>query len=127
MKLPALPSRLLFLLRRLTMPRYLVAVACCVAWPAAALAQETDLQPPDRAIAKIVDHYIDQTLAQNKLRAAPRADDATLIRRLTLDLNGRIPTLSECSDYLADGAADKKAKLVDRLLSSPAFVRHQAQ
>src|SRR2546421_12077596 len=110
MKLPALPSRLLFLLRRLTMPRYLVAVACCVAWPAAALAQETDLQPPDRAIAKIVDHYIDQTLAQDKLRAAPRAapraDDATLIRRLTLDLNGRIPTLSECSDYLADGAAD---------------------
>src|SRR5262249_51821163 len=46
--------------------------------------------------------------------------------RLTLDLNGRVPTAGEVQAYLADTAPDKRARLVDRLLASPAFVRHQA-
>src|SRR5262249_27339192 len=54
-------------------------------------------------------------------------DDATLLRRLTLDLAGRVPTLHEQAEYAAGSAADRKAKLIDRLLASPAFVRHQGQ
>src|SRR5438874_1451903 len=109
------------------MTRHLAAFAFLAVCPAVALAQQPSLQPPERPIADVADFYIDEALARNKLRAAPRADDATLLRRLTLDLNGRIPTLAETSDYLADKDVDKKAKLVERLLSSSAFVRHQAQ
>lgn len=45
-------------------------------------------------------------------------DDATYIRRVTLDLAGRLPTLEESQAFLADTDAAKRDKLVDRLLSS---------
>ncbi len=85
------------------------------------------LLPADRSIEQAVDHYIDAKLKEDKVTAAPRADDAAILRRLTLDLNGRVPTATEVQDYLASSDPDKKAKLVDRLLASPAFARHGAQ
>ncbi|MBI2808492.1 MAG: DUF1549 domain-containing protein [Planctomycetes bacterium] len=85
------------------------------------------LLPPERTIEQAFDHYIDAKLKGEKIAAAPLADDATLLRRLTLDLNGRVPTLGEVEEYLASTEADKKAKVVDRLLASPAFARHGAQ
>ena len=45
----------------------------------------------ERPIAEVVDHYVDLRLAKEAVPAAPEADDATLVRRLTLDLVGRIP------------------------------------
>src|SRR5262245_6711465 len=88
--------------------------------------QPADKQlPSDRPIEQAIDHYVDQAVKDAKLRTAPLADDATILRRLTLDLNGRIPTLGETTAYLADPDPQKKAKLVDRLMSSSAFVRHQ--
>jgi hypothetical protein len=84
------------------------------------------LLPPDQPMARVVDHYINAALAEAKLRGALPADEATVLRRLTLDLTGRIPTVAELADYLASKDPDKKIKLVDRLMGSPAFVRHQA-
>src|SRR5205814_3882764 len=57
---------------------------------------------------------------------APQADDATLVRCLTLDLVGRIPTTAEADAYVNSADPDKRAKLVDRLIASPGFARHQA-
>src|SRR6266545_2057526 len=85
------------------------------------------LLPPDRPIEQAVDHYLAAGMKAAKVQPAPAADDAALLRRLTLDLNGRIPTVAELADYLADSAPDKKIRLVERLLASSAFVRHQAQ
>jgi hypothetical protein len=102
----------------------LTAVALLLA---PALVQAADgLLPPDRPMALVVDHYIDAALAEAKVRATPAADDATLLRRLTLDLSGRIPTAAELAEYLASKDPDKKTRLVDRLMASPAFFRHQA-
>jgi hypothetical protein len=84
-----------------------------------------DLLPPDRPIAQVVDHYIDGQLAEQKIKPAAQADDATLLRRLTLDLAGRIPTTAELTASLDAKAPDKNTKLVDRLMASPAFLRHQ--
>ena len=89
-------------------------------------ARAGDLLPADRPIAEVVDHYIDEALRKVPLKAAPRADAATLIRRLSLDLDGRIPTADELRSYIESTAPDKLARLVDRLMASPAFVRHQA-
>src|SRR5262249_40482110 len=77
-------------------------------------------------IEQAVDYYLDLPLKEAGVTAAPQADDATVLRRLTLDFNGRIPTTAELQDYLADTAPDKRVKRVERLLASPAFVRYQA-
>jgi hypothetical protein len=84
------------------------------------------LLPPDVRLEQAVDHYIDAALQTAKLRSAPQADDTDLLRRLTLDLSGRVPTPAEVEAYLADTSADKKTRLVERLMASPAFVRHQS-
>ena len=83
------------------------------------------LQPAERAIAAVVDHYIDACLSSAKVQPAPAADDANLVRRLTLDLVGRVPTPLEVQEFVASRAADKREKLVDRLIASEAFADHQ--
>lgn len=55
------------------------------------------------------------------LRPSPVADDATFLRRVTVDLCGRLPTVDESRAFLADAAADKRTKLIDRLLDSPDY------
>ncbi len=50
---------------------------------------------------------------------APPADDAEFLRRVTMDLQGTIPTYEETVAFLQDPAPDKRATLVDRLLASP--------
>jgi hypothetical protein len=84
-----------------------------------------ELLPPDRPIAEAVDYYLDQTLRKESVKPASSADDATLVRRLTLDLAGRIPTAAEYRTFVASTDPDKTPRLVDRLLASPGYVRHQ--
>ncbi|MBY0524269.1 MAG: DUF1549 and DUF1553 domain-containing protein [Gemmataceae bacterium] len=73
---------------------------------------------------------IDQAIAAGKPNfesvAAPLASDAEFLRRVTLDLTGTIPTATEVRAFLADNAADKRAKLIDRLLASAEYPRHMA-
>src|SRR4051812_36801309 len=85
-----------------------------------------DLLPPDRPIPEVIDHYIGLKLKQATVTPAPQTDDATLVRRLTLDLAGRIPTPAEVRAYLDSKDSEKRAKLIDRLMASPDYVRHSA-
>lgn len=80
-----------------------------------------------KSIEQTVDQHIEAKLKEEKITPARPADDAAILRRLTLDLNGRVPTLAEMEAYLKDNSPDKKAKVVERLLASPAFNRHGAQ
>ena len=95
-------------------------------WSVAPATGAADLLPADRPIGEVVDHYIDAVLRRGGVKPADPADDATLFRRLTLDLAGRIPTAAESRAYVASTDPDKRARLVDRLMASPGFVRHQA-
>ena len=56
-----------------------------------------------------------------------KTDKRTLIRRLSLDLTGLPPTLDEISQFLADTSPDADAKLVDRLMTKPAYGEHMAK
>jgi hypothetical protein len=84
------------------------------------------LVPHGEPIASIPEfqpiNYVDElALAKWKklgLRPSPVVDDATFIRRVTIDLCGRLPTVAETRAFLSDLAADKRAKLVDKLLDS---------
>src|SRR5262249_30680913 len=74
---------------------------------------------------------IDEEIAAGKpnfaaLAAAP-ADDAAFLRRLFLDLNGRIPSAAEARAFLTDPAPDRRERLIDRLLAAPEYARHMQQ
>lgn len=53
----------------------------------------------------------------------PQADDAEFLRRVYLDLVGVIPTVTETRAFLDDKTADKRVKLIDRLLADQRYVR----
>jgi hypothetical protein len=84
------------------------------------------LLPADRPMPDVIDSYIDAKLQQAKVRPAPPADEHTLVRRLYLDLAGRIPTAEEARAYARATNPDKRAKLIDALMASPEYVRHNA-
>jgi Protein of unknown function (DUF1549)/Protein of unknown function (DUF1553) len=89
-------------------------------------APAAELLPPDRPIEEVVDHYVDAAIDAAGVKAAPVADDATFLRRLTLDLLGRIPTAAELRAFVESTDPEKRARLVDRLMASPGYARHQA-
>ncbi|MFO0867278.1 MAG: DUF1549 domain-containing protein, partial [Gemmataceae bacterium] len=82
------------------------------------------LVPLGKPIAKYPEYpirnFIDElALARwKKLGIAPSetCTDGEFIRRVTLDLCGRLPTIEETKSFLADKGADRRAKLIDRLL-----------
>ncbi|MEW4569757.1 DUF1553 domain-containing protein [Tautonia sp. JC769] len=53
---------------------------------------------------------------------SPPSDDATFLRRAYLDATGTLPGVDEVEAFLADEDPEKRAKLVDQLLDSEAFV-----
>lgn len=57
---------------------------------------------------------------------AVRADDATYLRRAWIDIVGTIPPPERVTKFLADSSPDKRQKLVDELLASPAYAEHWA-
>jgi len=73
-----------------------------------------------------IDAFIQSRLAREGLRPSPEADRRTLIRRVTLDLTGLLPTPEEVSAFLKDLSPDAYEKVVDRLLASPRYAEKQA-
>jgi len=87
---------------------------------AAATAAERD----PVVVAAAIDREIDQRLAAEKVPSSPPAADAEFLRRVTLDLTGRIPTLEKTTAFLDSKDADKRRKLIDELLASKAYGEH---
>src|SRR5262249_7697648 len=99
----------------------LAMTALCLSRPASA----ADLPSPSPPIPLLIDPERDGFTKANDVGPAGQADDRTLIRRLTLDLVGRIPTLPEVEAYAGSADPEKRTKLVDRLMASPAYSRYQ--
>jgi len=84
------------------------------------------LPKPEAFVKTFVDTHVLDGLVNLRLPPSPVCDDATFIRRVTLDIAGRLPSLEESRAFLADAAADKRDRLVDRLLASPDYADHFA-
>ena len=93
---------------------FLVLMGCGASLPA------ESVQYPTRQI----DAIILNDLAKHGLSPNSRADETQFVRRVYLDVIGRIPTREELTSYLADESKDRRAKLVDTLLASPGHVSH---
>lgn len=78
------------------------------------------------ALAGRIDTAISKKLKERGLPPSPIAGDAEFLRRVTLDLNGRIPTKDETVAFLASTDPAKRSKLIDRLLARPEFGKHFA-
>jgi len=82
------------------------------------------LSPPTVSHGEPLHEKIDRLIEGRAGGAlSPPASDAEFVRRIYLDLAGRIPTASEARAFLDGAREDKRARLVDRLLSSPDYSR----
>jgi hypothetical protein len=76
--------------------------------------------------AAVIDAEVDRHLAAAKIPVSALTDDAAFLRRVSLDLTGRIPTHSRTLAFLESKEPDKRRKLIDELLDSPAYGKHLA-
>jgi hypothetical protein len=72
------------------------------------------------AAAREIDRLVEEDLAAHGEKPNPPLDDAGFVRRVFLDILGRIPTERELSDFLESSSSDRREALIDRLLASPA-------
>lgn len=69
-------------------------------------------------VRNLVDEQVHRQLLSLGLPASALCDDATFLRRVTIDIAGRLPTLAETEAFLSDTASDKRQRAIDRLLDS---------
>lgn len=73
-----------------------------------------------------IDRLVAEALDRAKVEPVPLTTDEQFLRRATLDLTGRLPTPEAIRAFLADQSADKRARVIDRLLESDAYATHWA-
>jgi hypothetical protein len=76
-----------------------------------------------------IDHFIDKKLATSSLKLATPAEAHTLIRRISLDLTGILPTPEEVSDFSGNYSNDPATAIqatAKRLLTSPRYGERMA-
>src|SRR5262245_45669538 len=91
-------------------------------WLAAAFLAAAPVDPA--ATSARLDEVVADGWKQQSVQPAPICDDATFIRRVWLDLAGRVPPAEETKKFLEDKTSIKRQELVEKLLSSPEFANH---
>ena len=94
-------------------------------------AEEPTWKPFDEPLAEgELSRRVDDELAalwqRNAIRPVGSATDAEFMRRVYLDLTGRIPSVSEAREFLEDPSPDRRELLVDRLLAHHDHATHLA-
>lgn len=107
------------------MARFMNQIATCsVAIPLPGVVpEETYARLPRR---NFIDEQVWTKLKTLGIVPSQPADDARFLRRVSLDLIGRLPTPDEARAFLADADPKKREKLVDSLLERPEYADHWA-
>jgi hypothetical protein len=77
--------------------------------------------PPSSWKGHPIDYFVNASLSKLEVTPSPTADRSTLIRRISLDLTGLLPTPEETEAFVNNKDPDAWIKLVDRLLASPHY------
>ena len=109
--------------------RAILAVALTVVFPLSGRAGETFSRAtaPPTNTSDIIDFRLAAHWQAARVKPAPPADDAEFLRRVTLDLTGRLPDDAERRAFLAAPAERRRAALIERLLAGPEFPLHFAR
>ncbi len=79
------------------------------------------LPGPSLPIRNVIDEAVARKLDALGVPASPPCDDATFLRRVSIDIAGTLPTDEEVRAFLNDPEADRRDRLIDRLLESPQY------
>ena len=77
---------------------------------------------PNPPATNFIDTLVFDRLQKIRIAPSDLCDDETFLRRVTLDLAARLPTVEEYRAFMADTTADKRARTIDALLQSDGFV-----
>src|SRR5262245_13503636 len=81
-------------------------------------------RPDPQALAAKIDELIAARWVEAGVKPAAPTDDAEFLRRVYLDVAGKIPPVSEVRRFLDDRSPDKRQRAVEQLLDSPGHVAH---
>src|SRR5258708_5184319 len=109
-------------------------LSACLSWaagpgraaPPAAGKEDAKSARDALALAAKIDQFVALRWTAAKVQPAAPAGDAQFLRRIYLDVAGRIPSVAEARAFLTDPRPDRRQRLVDRLLEGPAYIKHSA-
>ena len=88
------------------------------------LSPKSAAKPELKATAAKIDELVSAKLAAEKIQPNAPVSDEIFLRRVYLDVAGRVPTKAEALAFLESKDAAKRGKLIDSLLNSDAYVQH---
>lgn len=77
-------------------------------------------------LAAHIDSFILKKVKAEKVEVSPRCSDEDFLRRVYLDITGKIPTADQATKFLDSKESNKRAKLIDELLASKEYGKHMA-
>ncbi len=77
-----------------------------------------------RRVAALIDEQIAAGWQRAAVSPAELADDATFLRRASLDIVGKIPPVHDVRRFLADRSPEKRLRAIEQLLESPSYANH---
>src|SRR5688572_22329623 len=110
------------------MIRWRSLAAAFVAVTSTAVCADRSLEPSSPSSTPLVTEQLDQALQQSwqqhQVQPTPPVDDLAFLRRLWLDLGGRVPPVKETRALMDGKSPLDRASLVGRLLASDEFANH---
>ncbi len=108
------------------------ALAACLLACGTLTARAADPKAPDRepepaTLAARIDALMEKHWQSANATPAPPVGDAAFLRRVTLDLAGRIPTRQEAVAFAEDTALDRRARAVRRLMEGAEYPLHMGR
>ncbi len=111
-------------------PAPIFSLVCLTAWAGGLFAAEPATKRvkalPSVELSARIDKLINDNLADSNIPPSSRSTDSEYLRRVYLDLAGRVPTAEEAKAFLDSKENDKRTKLVDSLLAGKDHARHLA-
>ena len=89
--------------------------------PAVSQAASPPAPPDPTTLARAADKVLNEENKERSTREAAKLDDLPFLRRLTIDLTGRIPTEDEIQRFMAWPASERRVKLLEELLARDSF------
>lgn len=80
-----------------------------------------------KPLHKLIDEQIQSQYKKDQAFVSVLCSDSEFLRRVYLDLTGRIPSVKQTREFLSENRPDKRQQLVNQLLESPEYARHISQ
>ena len=103
-----------------------VAVVALCAFTGPAASQQSVAPDDVQELANRIDDLIADKWSENDVVSASPSDDAEFLRRVWLDIAGKIPTAADSQDFIDNQSQDKRRRVVEELLNGPNYVVNSA-